>query len=106
MLYIFLDNEVKPNNNVLTVDQLCHLMSTKEATEKYYLPQEQEEIVKTLSSLHSTGLITILKNDLTPGNSWVVIDRKTLLDEVNRTLFSLDNFKHKSSNAGEIMIIL
>ena len=99
MLYTFLENEGK---NVHRVDELCHLMTT---IENYYVPQEQDEIVETLSSLHSTGLITFLNNNNTPGNSRVIVDKRVLLAEVNGILFAPETFKQFhdiSSNTGEI----
>ena len=100
MLYTFLENEGK---NVHRVDELCHLLTT---IGNYYVPQQQDEIVKTLFSLHSTGLITFLKNNRAPGNSWVIVDKGVLLAEVNGILFAPKTFKQYhdiSSNTGEII---
>ena len=102
-IYTLLERE---KQTVLTLGQLCHLMSTTEVSQNYYLPQEQDEILKTLSSLHSTGLITFLKNNHTPANSWVIVDKGALLAEVNGVLFAPETFKQYhniSSNTGEII---
>ena len=103
MLYTFLENE---GEIVHRVDQLCQLMAARKISENYYVPQEQEEILETLSSLHSTGFITFLKNNHTPGNSWVIVEKGTLLAEVNGVLFAPETFKQYhdiSSNTGEII---
>ena len=103
MLYAFLENE---GEIVHRLDQLCQLMADRKISENYYLPQEQEEILETLSSLHSTGLITFLKNNHTPGNSWVIVDKRVLLAKVNGVFFAPETFKQYhdiSSNTGEIV---
>ena len=102
MLYNFLENE---KTVVHRVDKLCHLMAARKVSETYYVPQEQEEILETLSTLHSTGLITFLKNEHTPGNSWVVVDKRVLLAKVNGDLFSLKAIQQQniSSSTGEII---
>ena len=103
MLYTFLENE---GEIVHRVDQLCQLMAARKISENYYVPQEQEEILENLSSLHSTGLITFLKNNHTPGNSWVIVDKGVLLAKVNGVLFAPETFKQYhdiSSNTGEII---
>ena len=103
MLYTFLESKSK---RVYRLDKLCHLMSFSKVTENHFVPHKQEEILETLSSLHSTGLITLLKNENTPGNSWVVVDKRVLLAEVNGVLFAPEKFKQYhdiSSNTGEII---
>ena len=103
MLYTFLEKE---KTTVLTVDELCDLLSNIDVIRKYYVPQEQEYVLETLSSLHSTGLIIFLKNNHTPGNSWVIVDKRVLLAEVNGILFAPKTSKQYhdiSSNTGEII---
>ena len=106
MLYTFLENEVRNNIHSLRVDKLCHRMRDRNISENYYVPQEQEEILETLFSLHSTGLITFLKNNHTPDNSWVIVDKRVLLAKVDEVLFAPETFKQYrdiSSNTGEII---
>ena len=103
ILYTFLENE---RTIVQRVDQLCYRIVARETPENYYLPETQEDVLETLSSLHSTGLITFLKNNHTPGNSWVIVDKKVLLAKVNGVLFAPETFKQYhdiSSNTGEII---
>ena len=103
MLYTLLEKEKK---TVLRVNELCHLLADADVLGNYYVPQEQEDVLETLSSLHSTGLITFLKNNYTPGNSWVIVDKRVLLADVNGVLFAPETFKQYhdiSSNTGEII---
>ena len=103
MLYNFLENE---NTVVHRLDELCHLMAARKVSESYYVPQKQEEILETLSTLHSTGLITFLNNEHAPGNSWVVVDKRVLLANVNGVLFApetMQQYQNISSNTGEMI---
>ena len=101
MLYALLEEK---KESVYTLDQL---MAILRKSEEYCLPLEVEEISELLSSLHTTGLIVFLKNNHTPGNSWVVARKGVLLTEVNGVLFAPDNFKeHRdiASNTGIISL--
>ena len=102
-LYTFLEHGKKI---VHRVDQLCCRILVRETPEKYYLPETLEDVLETLSSLHSTGLITLLKNNHTPANSWVIVDKRVLLAKVDGVLFAPETFKQYhdiSSNTGEII---
>ena len=101
MLYTFLVDE---GEIVHRGDKLCCVMAARKISEDYYIPEEQEEILETLSCLHSTGLITFPKNNHTPGNSWVIVDKRVLLAKVNGVLFAPETFKQYhdiSSNTGK-----
>ena len=101
MLYALLEEK---EESVYTLDQL---MAILKRSEEYCLPQVVEEITELLSSLHTTGLIVFLKNNHTPGNSWVVARKEVLLTEVNGVLFAPDNFKEHhdiASNTGIISL--
>ena len=83
-------------------------MANTDVLGNYYVPQEQEDVleIETFSSLHSTGLITFLKNNHIPGNSWVIADKRVLLADVNGVLFAPKTFQQYhniSSNTGEII---
>ena len=98
MLYALLEE------SVYTLDQLIAILRE---SEECCLPKDIEEITELLSSLHTTGLIVFLKNNHTPGNSWVVARKEVLLTEVNGVLFAPDNFKeHRdiASNTGIISL--
>ena len=99
MLYALLEEK---KESVYTLDQL---MAILRRSEEYCLPQDVEEISELLSSLHTTGLIVFLKNNHTPGNSWVVARKGVLLTEVNGVLFAPDNFKEHSDIASNTGII-
>ena len=101
MLYALLEEK---EESVYTLDQL---MAILRESEEYCLPEVVEEITELLSSLHTTGLIVFLRNNHTPGNSWVVARKEVLLTEVNGILFAPDNFKeHRdiASNTGIISL--
>ena len=101
MLYALLEEK---KESVYTLDQL---MAILRKSDEYCLPNNAEEIIELLSSLHTTGLIVFLKNNHTPGNSWVVARKRVLLTEVNGVLFAPDNFKeHRdiASNTGIISL--
>ena len=99
MLYALLEEK---NKSVYTLDQL---MAILRESDEYCLPQDVEEISELLSSLHTTGLIVFLKNNHTPGNSWVVARKGVLLTEVNGVLFAPDNFKEHCDIASNTGII-
>ena len=101
MLYALLEEKEK---SVYTLDQL---MAILRELKEYCLPNKVEEITELLSSLHTTGLIVFLKNNHTPGNSWVVAQKRVLLTEVNGVLFAPDNFheyRDIASNTGIISL--
>ena len=100
MLYALLEEK---NESVYTLDQLIAILRKSEN----YMPLEVEAVSELLSSLHTTGLIVFLKNNHTPGYSWVFARKGVLLTEVNGILFAPDNFKeHRdiASNTGIISL--
>ena len=100
MLYALLEEK---KESVYTLDQLMAILRKSEN----YIPLEVEAMSELLSSLHTTGLIVFLKNNHTPGNSWIVARKGVLLTEVNGVLFAPDNFKeHRdiASNTGIISL--
>ena len=100
MLYALLEEK---EESVYTLDQLMTIL--RKSKEYYCLPNNIEEISELLSSLHTTGLIVFLKNNHTPGNSWVVARKGVLLTEVNGVLFAPDNFKEHRDIASNTGII-
>ena len=61
----------------------------------------------SLISLSDKGLILFVQNQEHPQSSWVVVEKDTLLREVNGTLFAPDNFKQYrqvASNTGIVPI--
>ena len=67
------------------------------------LPSERLVLLQFLTSLSDKGLILFLKNE-DDAQSWVVIDRAALLNEVNGVLFAPKEIKHAhqdiASNTG------
>ena len=83
--------------NILT---LSDVMS---AGKDYVIPDERE-VLDALHSLHSTGLISILKSE---DKVWVVVNKGILLTEVNSILFAPKTFKEHvdiASNTGIISV--
>ena len=67
------------------------------------LPSERSVLLQFLTTLSDKGLILFLKNE-DDAQSWVVIDRATLLTEVNGVLFASKEIEHAhkeiASNTG------
>ena len=64
-------------------------------------------LTESLISLSDKGLILFVQNQEHPQSSWVVVEKDTLLREVNGTLFAPDNFKQYrqvASNTGIVPI--
>ena len=64
-------------------------------------------VSESLISLSDKGLILLVQNQEHPLSSWVVVEKDTLLREVNGTLFAPDNFKQYrqvASNTGIVPI--
>ena len=64
-------------------------------------------LTESLISLSDIGLLLFLQNQEHPQSSWVVVEKDTLLREVNGTLFAPDNFKQYrqvASNTGIVPI--
>ena len=64
-----------------------------------------EDIVPLLRDLHSSGLIVYLENKQDATNSWVIVSKEVLLDEVNGILFAPKYFKEHSGVASNTGII-
>ena len=94
MMYGLLEGS---KQNILS---LSDIISVADTSNKYFIPKNEKEILETLSSLHSTGLITLLKSS---NKVWVVFNKQILLAEVNGILFAPKNFKQHcdiASNTG------
>ena len=64
-------------------------------------------LTKLLISLSDKGLILFLQNQEHPQSSWVVVEKETLMREVNGTLFAPNHFKQYrqvASNTGIVPI--
>ena len=98
MMYGLLEQK---KENILT---LSDVLSAAKATNSYVLPDNREEVLDILHSLHSTGLISIFKHEY---KTWVVVNKGILLTEVNGVLFAPETFKEHvniASNTGIINV--
>ena len=84
--------------NILT---LSDIMS---ASNDYFIPDKREDVLDVLDSLHSTGLISVLKSE---DKVWVVVNKGILLTEVDGILFAPETFKEHvdiASNTGIVSV--
>ena len=95
MLYLLMKIKEK---SVYTTDTLWRMVI--ESNDEYYLPETKETFLLSLYHLHCIGLLMFIN---TPGGSWVVFRKQTLLAEVNGKIFAPSTFKtfrHMISNTG------
>uniref|UniRef100_A0A1X7U958 Death domain-containing protein n=2 Tax=Amphimedon queenslandica TaxID=400682 RepID=A0A1X7U958_AMPQE len=98
MMYGLLEER---KENILT---LSDVMSAGECNNSYAIPDNEEEVLEVLHSLHSTGLISVLKSE---GKTWVVVNKGILLTEVDGILFAPETFKEHvdiASNTGIVSV--
>ena len=101
MMYGLLEESTQ---NILS---LSDIVSAAQTNENYILPDTEEETLDILSSLHSTGLISLLKSTDNPNKVWVVVNKQILLAEVDGILFAPKSFKQHcdiASNTGIITV--
>ena len=94
MMYGLLEER---KENILT---LSDVMSAGKDNNDYFIPDKREDILDVLDSLHSTGLISVLKSE---DKVWVVVNKGILLTEVDGILFAPEPFKEHvdiASNTG------
>ena len=92
---------LKRKKNILT---LSDVMSATKSNDEYNLSDRREDILNALHSLHSTGLISVLKSEY---KVWVVVNKGILLTEVNGILFAPKKFKEHvdiASNTGIVSV--
>ena len=98
MMYGLLEER---KENVLTLSDIT-LPSKRSGN--YVLPDDRDEIAGLLHSLHSIGLICVLKSK---DKVWVVVNKGILLTEVNGILFAPETFKEHvniASNTGIVSV--
>uniref|UniRef100_A0A1X7TL19 Death domain-containing protein n=1 Tax=Amphimedon queenslandica TaxID=400682 RepID=A0A1X7TL19_AMPQE len=98
MMYGLLEERKK---NILT---LSDVMSATEDNNDYNLSDKREDVLDALDSLHSIGLISVLKSE---DKVWVVVNKGILLTEVDGTLFAPETFKEHieiASNTGIVSV--
>ena len=74
----------KENTIAISVMELCAVLQKRDDPS---LPSEKSVLLKFLTTLSDKGLILFLKNE-DDAQSWIVIDRAALLNEVNGILFA------------------
>ena len=98
MMYGLLEER---EENILT---LSDVTSAGEDNNDYFIPDKRKDILDVLHSLHSTGLISVLKSE---DKVWVVVNKGILLTEVNGILFAPETFKEHvdiASNTGIVSV--
>ena len=98
MMYGLLEER---NENRLT---LSDVMSAGKDNNNYLVPDNREDVLDILHSLHSTGLISVLKSE---DQVWVVVNKGILLTEVDGILFAPKTFKEHvdiASNTGIVSV--
>ena len=92
---------VEEKENILT---LFDVMSAGKYNYDYVIPDKREDVLDALHSLHSTGLISVLKSE---DKVWVVVNKGILLTEVDGILFAPKTFKEHidiASNTGIVSV--
>ena len=80
------------------------VMSAGKDNNDYVIPDKREDVLDALYSLHSTGLISVLKSE---DKVWVVVNKGILLTEVDGILFAPKTFKEHiniASNTGIVSV--
>ena len=100
VLYAFL--RTKLGKTSCTLEELTSAL----ASEKDF-SFDSTVLSESLTSLSDKGLILYMQNQEHPNSSWVVVEKDTLLREVNGTLFAPENFsqyRQVASNTGIVPI--
>ena len=83
---------------------LSDVISAGKDNNDYFIPDKREDVLDALHSLHSTGLISVLKSE---DKVWVVVNKGILLTEVDGILFAPKTFKEHvdiASNTGIVSV--
>ena len=100
MLYAFL--RTKLGKISCTLQELTSALDSEKEFSFDYI-----DLSESLTSLSDKGLILFVQNQEHPQSSWVVVEKDTLLREVNGTLFAPNHFKQYrqvASNTGIVPI--
>uniref|UniRef100_A0A1X7T756 Uncharacterized protein n=1 Tax=Amphimedon queenslandica TaxID=400682 RepID=A0A1X7T756_AMPQE len=98
MMYGLLEER---KENILT---LSDVISAGKNNNDYVIPDKREDVLDVLHSLHSIGLINVLKSE---DKVWVVVNKGILLTEVDGILFAPKTFKEHvdiASNTGIVSV--
>ena len=92
---------VEKKENILI---LSDVMFAGKDNNDYVIPDKREDVLDALDSLHSTGLISVLKSE---DKVWVAVNKGILLTEVDGILFAPKTFKEHvdiASNTGIVSV--
>ena len=98
MMYGLLE---KRKENILS---LSDVMSAGKDSDDYFIPDKREDVLDVLDSLHSIGLMSVLKSE---DKVWVVVNKGILLTEVDGILFAPETFEEHvdiASNTGIVSV--
>uniref|UniRef100_A0A1X7T162 Uncharacterized protein n=3 Tax=Amphimedon queenslandica TaxID=400682 RepID=A0A1X7T162_AMPQE len=98
MMYGLLEER---KENILT---LSDVISAGKDNDDHFIPDKREDILDVLHSLHSIGLISVLKSE---DKVWVVVNKGILLTEMDGILFAPKTFKEHvdiASNTGIVSV--
>ena len=93
---------VERKENILTLSDV--MFAVFYYINDYIIPDKREDVLDVLDSLHSTGLISVLKSE---DKVWVVVNKGILLTEVDGILFAPETFKEHvdiASNTGIVSV--
>lgn len=71
----------------------------------YFVPTDLDELCDFCSELSDRGHILFLRNSSKIENSWIIIDKPSLLSEVNGTIFAPANFKEHCNLASSTGVV-
>ena len=84
----------KENIIAINLKELCAVLQKRDDPS---LPSERSVLLEFLTTLSDKGLILFLKSE-DDAQSWIVIDRATLIHEVNGVLFAPKEIEHAYQN--------
>ena len=87
---------LRNDENIIAISlmELCAVLQKRDDPS---LPSQKSVLLEFLTTLSDKGLILFLKNE-DDAQSWIVIDRAALLNEVNGVLFAPEEIKHAHQN--------
>ena len=98
------------DSTAIKLDQVMQIIhkdrgSVLENNPLFFLPESLQHLFDLCYELHDRGHILLLKDKHTPLNSWIVIDKVSLLSEVTGSIFApegLRQYYNLASNTGVV----
>ena len=100
LLYAFLQS--KPEISVYTFYELISSLECEDSP----IPTQVPILTELLVALNDKGVIIFIKNQQHVGKSWIVVDTKTILTEIDGILFAPSNFAEHLQIASSTGIVL